>query len=347
MSAMPTPASTESRAPHLSRWSFAIALGISLAIFFLLHPLWKPLDMAAMDRNIIWSYAAIPLLALGLLAFERKLRWSTWLLETLRLLCVKFAITFLFANLLWTILPPPGPAASAGAESEGASGPATSGDADAAGTPTGAAPASTPQPASTGRFDVRPAPAATPIDASRTGRLAGVVVDAAGAPRAGALVAVTGGLERLVFAPRPEGVVVTHDELGLQPAAAVLLTYEPLVLRSTTAGLHTIRALDARGRQLFNTPVVEGAERTLMFDRALGRVTLGCTVHDGSEPGAVLAIVDNPFAMWTGDDGRFRLEGVPEGQLELTAWAPTGESVETSLKLDAGQAQDELRLTVP
>ena len=101
------PESAEPAVPQLSWRSFGLALAITLAIFFLLHPLWRPLDMAQMDRNILWSYAPIPLLVLALLALERKLRWSSWMLETLRLTLVKFVITFLIANLVWAFTGPP------------------------------------------------------------------------------------------------------------------------------------------------------------------------------------------------------------------------------------------------
>src|SRR5262249_27721977 len=159
-----------------------------------------------MDRNIIWSYAPIPLLVLGLLAVEHKLRWSSWCVETLRLTLVKFAITYLFVNVAWSFVSPPRPAAPP--------------------PPDAAAHAADP-----GRFEVRDPPPATPIDPARTGRLRGQVVDGAGAPVAGALVSVSGGLEGLVFAPPPEGLVLRHDESGFQPRQAVVLVYEKLVFR--------------------------------------------------------------------------------------------------------------------
>ncbi|HZM01030.1 MAG TPA: hypothetical protein VFD43_12350, partial [Planctomycetota bacterium] len=232
--------------PQLSWWSFGLALAVTLGIFFLLHPLWRPLDIAEIDRNILWSYAPIPALVLGLLALERKLRWSSWMLETLRLTLVKFAITFLFANVLWFVAGPPGPAQPPAAG-------------DAASAPTGhlsvAGARSEPQgppPMPTGP---------TPIDPARTGRIDGLVVDGRGSPRAGVLVAVTGGLEGFVFAPRLDGVVLRHDGDSLQPAAAIVQVGEPLVLRGGSDRLHTAAAVDDSGREAFNLPLVPGAER--------------------------------------------------------------------------------------
>ncbi len=329
--AQPTPAAarralarTESTMPHLSRRSFLLALGITLAIFFGLNPLWRPIDMDAMDRNIGWSYAPIPLLVWGLLALERKLRWSTWALDTVKLTLVKFAITFLFANTMWAFVGPPRrpepqklPAAGAAA------------------------------PVEPGRFDLHEPPPPTPIDPARAGRLQGLIVDAAGAPQAGVLVAVTGGLDGIVFAPDPDGVVLSHDERGLQPPRAVVLVHERLVLRGAADQLHTASAFDVSGRQLFNVPLLPGAEHALMFDQPLGRVPLKCSVHGQAEHEAELVVVGNPFAAWTGQDGRFAFEGVPAGDLEVTAWGASGGSSQASVSLEPRGAEDDLRIVLP
>lgn len=306
--------------PQLSWPSFGLALAITLAIFFLLNPMWHRLDMAQMDRNIAWSYAPIPLLVLVLLALERKLRWSSWLIETLRLTLVKFAITFLFANVLWAVVGPPGAAL-----------------APSAGVPTDGRPAPAVAPAP---------PEPTPIDPARTGRIEGLVTDDGGAPRAGVLVAVTGGLDAFVFARRPEGVALRHDGESLQPPAVVVLVGEPLTLFGGTDLLHTAAGVDGDGREVFHVPLVPGSSRTLSFDRALGPVTVRCKVDGRAEHATALAIVDNPFAAWTGGDGRFRFEGVPAGELELTAFGPAGSRPHVPVRLQAGGVES-LTLRVP
>ncbi len=322
MSTTATPSeATESRAPHLSRRSFLLALGVTLVIFFALHPLWRPLDADAMDRNILWSYLPIPLLVAGLLRLERKLTWTTWLLETLRLTLVKFVITYLFANIMWAFVEPPDPAVTAAA----------------------AAPAG----GQASRFDVRDAPPPTPLDPARCGSLAGQVVDAAGTPLAGVLVAVTGGLQDIVFAPPAGGAVLDHDGAGFSPDRAIVLIWEPLVVRGAAGVLHTVHALDERGRVLFNVALVPDGERTLMFDRPLGRVTLSCAVHGQADHAAQLVVVANPFAAFTDDAGRFRFDGVPAGELELTASTSAERAAQQAVSLQPGAALADLELKLP
>ena len=322
------PEATETSLPQLSWRSFLLALAITLAIFFLLNPIWRRPDIGQVDRNIGWSYAPIPLLVLGLLALERKLRWSSWVMETLRLTLVKFAITFLFANTLWAVVGPPAPAA---VKSEGGA--------------MGAAPVAAPAPDSASAGS-RATPAPTPIDPARTGRIEGVVTDDQGAPQAGVLVAVTGGLEGFVFARRADGVELHHDGESLQPPAVVVQAGEPLVLYGASDALHTAAATDGKGREVLHVPLVPGSRHAVTLERALGPVTLRCKVDGRQEHATALAIVDNPFAAWTGGDGRFSFGGVPAGDLELTVWGPAGRKLQVPVRLQVGGAEL-LALKVP
>ncbi|MGQ0553911.1 MAG: hypothetical protein ACT4PU_11915 [Planctomycetota bacterium] len=297
--------------PRLSAWSFGVGLGLSLIIFFALHPLWEPLDMAAMDENILWSYAAIPLLVLGLLAIERKLGWWSWLRETTKLTLVKFGLTFLIANLLWAVVGPP-----SGVPKPAVEAPPAASEADS-------------------RYEPRPGPTPTPLDPAQLGRLRGRVVDAAGQPVAEALVWVSGGLSaalsagenggqsgglpEVVFARPDEAAQIRLDDSGFHPALTLLQTWQELVLRGSEEQLHTVRATDDEGRFLFNLPLHAGSERRIMFDRPMGLVTLACMVHGESETPARLFVQAHSFMARTDDDGDFEFRDVPAGQLECSA----------------------------
>lgn len=283
----------EGTPPSLSLLSFSLGLGLLLGVFLLLNPIWDAPDMGLWNENIWWSYAPIPLVAAALLAFERKLSWATVVLETLKLTFVKFAITFLIAQVVWEIGGVPGTGLDPTAPA------ATEVDAD--------------------RYLLRPQPPATRLEAARTGAIDGRVVDASGAAVEGALVWIDAGLDELVFTAPGEPVVLTNSGAGFASGVTVVRTFQPLLLRNADEQLHTAVIASARGKRLLNYPVLPGGERELMFDRAVGLVRLSCTGHGAAEPAADLLVLGSPFVARTNSAGRFAFEGVPAGELRVAA----------------------------
>ncbi len=306
--------------PALLSWtSFGICLAITLVIFTVIHPVWEPLDMDQMNANIWWSYAPIPLLALVFLAFERKLSGSALFLETLRLTFAKFAITFTVSHVLWSVIPPPG-------------------------VPESTAPPTATKPAK-GDFFVREPLTPTSIDPATTGGLSGSVTDAAGAPLAGVLVFVSSGLDEYVFAAPTEPVELVNAGAGFAPAFAVVRCYQPLTLRNTDDVLHTAITAGRDDRPVFHYPVVAGGERQVMFKRHLGLISLGCKAHGDAEPTGRLAVIGNPFVAFTDAAGRFQWDGIPAGEIELSAWSTSAGETRSSLAVRAGtRAPVELEL---
>jgi hypothetical protein len=285
----------ESPLPALSARAFCVCLAVTLAIFVGLNPVWEPLDMDRLDANIGWSYAPIPLLVLAALVLERKLRWASLAMETLKLTLVKFAVTFLAANIVWAVTGPPGRALpTPGWPRDGA-------------------------PAAGAAAALRAAAEPSAIDPARTGRLVGRLTDAAGRPLAGVPVWIADGLRGLVFEAPGESVVLSDAGRGFGPALSIVQAFQPVALRSLDGALHTAHAADADGKQLFNYPVLPGEPRALVFDRPAGLVTLTCKVHGHDERSARLLVVSHPFAALTGEDGGYAFTGVPAGTLVLVA----------------------------
>ena len=300
------------RVDSLSWPSFLGCLAILLAIFVGLNPIWETLDVTRVDENIWWSYAPIPLLVAAALAWERKWSWSAYAIEMLRLTLVKFAITYVVANTLWVIAgAPPAPTEA-----------------------TSAIQAEDPQ----GIFTLREAPAATPLDAGQLGALEGRVTDAAGAPVAGAFVWVAEGLEGHVFEPPSEPLVLRHDGHVYSPSMAVVQAFREVELVADGDALHTVYAVRAdSGRRLFNDAFPPGTRRRVSFPRSYGLVTLGCRVPDHEHEPTSLLVVDHPFAAVTDADGRFAFDGVPAGELVLSAQVPGGAVQDGEVNLASGE----------
>ncbi len=57
----------------------------------------------------------------------------------------------------------------------------------------------------------------------------------------------------------------------------------------------------------------------LIFDQA-GLVVLGCNIHDGML--GYVYVTPSPYFGKTGPSGTLRLDGLPEGEYEVSAWSP-------------------------
>lgn len=292
---------TVPRAVSLSRRAKLIVLALVVAQFLVgAGPVWRrPFDW---DTSILWSYATIPVLVAAALAWQRKLRWKAWFLDTVEITAVKFAVTatFLIAWLVsWQVQggkrPPPQvpPAAAAG----------------------------------------EPRPARPPDTRPRAPRTASL----SGSATPGALVFVSRGVEGYSFEPPASPQALAHDGRGFVPPALGVQVGQALRLRSADGRLHTLLAKKVGGTWVRNVPITGGGETQVTFDEPVGAVALECKVHGAGEAVGVLAILDHPLWAVADAGGKFALEGVPPGEGELTAVAPGAAPVTAGYRAVEGQ----------
>ena len=86
-----------------------------------------------------------------------------------------------------------------------------------------------------------------------------------------------------------------------------------------------------------------GESRSVTFPRA-GVVNVFCHIH--SDMSAVVLVLDNPFFVTPGQDGRFSLAGIPPGEYTLVAWHERIRAVEKKIRVVAGQATT-VRFDIP
>ncbi|MET0595396.1 MAG: hypothetical protein ABW133_22045, partial [Polyangiaceae bacterium] len=149
----------------LSRRTVWICVAASILVFVIWEGTkWR--TASAVDAAAWWSYAVIPPLIAGALLYEKKLRFLPWILGVVEVTAWKFIATYCYAQTMWMISPPSTPVRVPPVVFE----------------------------------EAREGPKTTVVDPARTGVIEGRVL-AAGAPIAGAIVYVDGGLERFALAP--------------------------------------------------------------------------------------------------------------------------------------------------
>ena len=86
-----------------------------------------------------------------------------------------------------------------------------------------------------------------------------------------------------------------------------------------------------------------GASRSVTFPRT-GVVNVFCHIH--TDMSAVILVLDNPFFVTPGEDGRFSLPDVPPGEYTIVAWHERIKPVRQKVRIVAGQAAS-VRFNIP
>jgi plastocyanin len=80
-----------------------------------------------------------------------------------------------------------------------------------------------------------------------------------------------------------------------------------------------------------------GTTKSVEMKRA-GTVDVYCNIH--SEMIAKVKILENAYYTTTDEQGRFRIAGVPAGEVPIVAWLPTGDQATATVTVQAGQVAD-------
>lgn len=265
------------------RYRWGALLVLVLVFVFVDGPLWEhPFDV---DVAAWMTYAPIPLLVLLLLYLDRKLGWTSWLLNTVELTLVKFGTTYLIALCFWVAYGPP-----ARAESQAA-----------------------PQPRAAHEPASLPAP--TPWPDTQRGDLAVTVVDARAQPVAGAAVWIAEGLDEMVFAPPGDAITLSLGADGWSQSAVVVHEHQSLYLRAADGKLHSIRLGD--GDATLVVPLLASGSMHRVTFPAGSRVDSRCALHDHGS--ATLRVLHHGYHGISDAAGRVALRGVPALPVSVAA----------------------------
>ncbi len=160
-------------------------------------------------------------------------------------------------------------------------------------------------------------------------------------------IAVTGGKLRDVFigiekGPAPKAsapdapVVITQSKCEYTPRVVGVVAGQKLEVVNADPTFHNVRIVGTDGKIVLNKPQAKGAAPldTPALD-ATGKVELHCDVHAWMQSWAIVT----PYATFavTGDDGSFRLDGLPPGTYTLLVWHPELGQKEVKVRVKKGK----------
>ena len=162
------------------------------------------------------------------------------------------------------------------------------------------------------------------------------VVVASDGSLANVIVFVTAGLPKK-YTPPPILHTTTIDQKGCAyvPHVAAVRVGEEVEFRNSDATVHNVNTRSA-ANVTFNEPMPAQNQSMLkVFSQPEVAVKLKCDIHPWMS--AWIAVFDHPFYSVTSADGRFALDGLPEGDYTIEAWHETLGVRSAKIKGDDGK----------
>jgi hypothetical protein len=131
-------------------------------------------------------------------------------------------------------------------------------------------------------------------------------------------VYVKGGLPAGASYSAPaEAVTIDQDGCIYKPRVFGAMVGQTIDIKNSDPVLHNIKAVPKEQRG-FNISQPRPMTTKRSFNRREVMVPLECNVHSWMQ--AYVGVLDHPFFATTGEDGTFRITGLPAGTYEIEAW---------------------------
>jgi plastocyanin len=132
-----------------------------------------------------------------------------------------------------------------------------------------------------------------------------------------AFVYVKEGLPAGNYPASSEPVVIDQEGCVYKPHVLGLKTGQQLTIRNSDGLSHNINA-QARANRAFNVSQPRNMDTQRTFSQKEVMIPVRCDVHGWME--AYIGVLDHPYFAVTGDDGSFRITGLPPGTYTIEAW---------------------------
>ena len=132
-------------------------------------------------------------------------------------------------------------------------------------------------------------------------------------------------------------VLIEQNGCVYQPHVLGVMAGQPLVFKNEDGVLHNVHGLPKVNRE-FNLgmpPTLKEKETTFTKPEELFPVR--CDVHPWMQ--AYVAVMSHPFFTVTGKDGKFSIDGLPDGTYTLNAWHEKLGTRTTKITISGGKAE--------
>jgi hypothetical protein len=131
-------------------------------------------------------------------------------------------------------------------------------------------------------------------------------------------VYVKEGLPAGNYPASAERVVIDQDGCQYKPHVLGVHTNQDFIIRNSDDVSHNINATPTVNRPFNSSQPTKGMETPKQFSAAEVMVPVRCDVHGWME--AYMGVLDHPYYAVSGDDGTYRITGLPPGTYTIEAW---------------------------
>jgi plastocyanin len=167
-----------------------------------------------------------------------------------------------------------------------------------------------------------------------TGEIHGTVTVKGRKTSAGVLVYLE-GIAAAPPAPK-DRAVIRQREKQFDPPVTIVVRGTTVDFPNDDKMFHNVFSVSRPAR--FDLGLYKsGTTKSVEMKRA-GTVDVYCNIH--SEMVAKVKVLDNAYYTTTDEQGRFRIAGVPAGDVPVVAWLATGDQATATVTVLAGQVAD-------
>jgi plastocyanin len=170
--------------------------------------------------------------------------------------------------------------------------------------------------------------------APQTGQVTGTVVVKGRTDRAGVLVYLE-GVPGTPTVPK-DHAVIRQREKQFDPPVTIVARGTTVDFPNDDKFFHNVFSVSRPAR--FDLGLYKSGTTKSVEMKQPGTVDVYCNIHPNMV--ARVKVLDNAFYTVTDAQGRFRIAGVPSGQVAVVAWLPSGEQATGAITVKAGEVVD-------